>query len=235
MYRTSERLSHSRHNEDRMRRADSWLRRSEKSASDREKARTCEEETGLDCERFIFLWIAFNAAYGRELIDDDDPTRESERFSDFLKEILRQDQGNTIKDILWKTYSGPIRILLNNQYVYGPFWDWVRGSERGRNWRERFERHRRDANLKLAKSDVHGVLMEVFMRLYVLRNQIFHGGATFASGWGRDQVRDGSRIMAALVPEILRIMQADIEANPDSDTWGKVTYPRINEAPESGR
>ena len=74
----------------------------------------------------------------------------------------------------------PVRI----QYVYGPFWDWARGSEKGGNWRERFERHRKDANDKLAKSDVHGVLMEVFRRLYVLRNQIFHGGATFASGWG---------------------------------------------------
>ena len=219
-----------------MRRADSWLARSEKAASDREKARTCEEKTGLDCEQFIFLWIAFNAAYGRELIDDDDP-KESEKFSDFLKEILRQDQENAIGTILWKTgtYSGPIRILLNNQYVYGPFWDWARGSEKGGNWRERFERHRKDANDKLAKSDVHGVLMEVFRRLYVLRNQIFHGGATFASGWGRSQVRDGCRIMAALVPVILKIMQADIEASPDSHTWGKVAYPRINEVPESGR
>ena len=87
----------------------------------------------------------------------------------------------------------------------------------------------------LAESNVHGILMEVFPRLHVLRNRIFHGGAAFASGWGRDQVRDGSRIMAALVPEILGIMRADIEANPDSHTWGKVAWPRINETPDSGR
>ena len=74
---TSEGLSQGRHNEDRMRRADSWLGRSGKSATGREKARTCEEETGLDCERFIFLWIAFNAAYGRELIDDDEANPDS--------------------------------------------------------------------------------------------------------------------------------------------------------------
>ena len=77
VYGTSEGLSQGRHNEDRMRRADSWLGRSEKSASGREKARTFEEETGLDCERFIFLWIAFNAAYGRELIDDDEANPDS--------------------------------------------------------------------------------------------------------------------------------------------------------------
>ena len=233
VYRTSEELSQGRHNEARMRRADSWLDRSERAACDRERARTREEGIGLDCERFIFLWIAFNSAYGRELIDDDDP-KESERFSEFLREVLRQDQKNTIKTILWDTYSGPIRVLLNNQYVYGPFWDWVRGSERGRNWRKRFERDRWAANGKLANSDVHGVLVAVFRRLYVLRNQIFHGGATFASGWGQEQVRDGSRIMAALVPRILEIMRADIEKNPESAVWGKVAYPRINEAPESG-
>lgn len=233
MYRTSEELPQGRHNEDRMRRADSWLERSEKAASDREKARTCEEETGLDCERFIFLWIAFNAAYGRELVDDADPG-ESERFSEFLKEVLRQDQESAIETILWSTYSGPVRILLNNQYVYGPFRDWIRGSGRGRDWRGRFERDKRAANGKLANSDVHGVLVAVFKRLYVLRNQIFHGGATFASGWGQDQVRDGSRIMAALVPRILEIMRADIEKKPESAVWGRVAYPRINEAPESG-
>lgn len=233
MYRTSEELSQGRHNQDRMRRADSWLERSEKAASDRKNARTREEETGLDCERFIFLWIAFNAAYGPELVDDDD-SREWKRFSEFLRKVLRQDQESAIETILWSTYSGPVRILLNNQYVYRPFWNWVRGSERGRNWRERFERDRRAANGRLANSDVHGVLVAVFDRLYVLRNQIFHGGATFASGWGQDQVRDGSRIMAALVPRILEIMRADIEKNPESAVWGRVAYSRINEAPESG-
>ena len=65
-----------------------------------------------------------------------------------------------------------------------------------------------------------------------MRNQIFHGGATFATGWGPAQVRDGSRIMASLVPVIVDIMEADIESNPDSGTWGKVAYPRINESPE---
>ncbi len=87
----------------------------------------------------------------------------------------------------------------------------------------------------LAESNVHGILMEVFLRLHVLRNRIFHGGATFASGWWRSRIRDGSRIMATLVPEILGIMRADIEANPDSHTWGKVACPRIDEAPDSRR
>lgn len=34
--------------------------------------------------------------------------------------------------------------------------------------------------------------------------------------------------MECLVPVILEIMRADIEANPDSDVWGLIAYPRIN-------
>ena len=36
--------------------------------------------------------------------------------------------------------------------------------------------------------------------------------------------------MADIVPVILDIMQADIDANPASEIWGKVAYPRIGES-----
>ena len=235
MKRTSGELPQGAHNTDRIRRARSWLERSEKSASDLKKAKSEEEKAGLHCEQFIFLWIAFNAAYGYALIDenvDADYPGEREQFSRFLKEVLKRDDRQAIYTILWETYSGPIRILLDNQYVFGPFWEQVRGSQKVRDWRGQFRLSKKSVNNALKRHDVHGVLKEVFNRLYVLRNQIFHGGATFASGWGRDQVRDGSRIMASLVPVILDIMRIDIESNPDSETWGKVAYPRINESPE---
>ena len=44
-----------RHNNDRMRRAESWYKHSLDAKSDDDK--------------FIFLWVAFNAAYGRALLD----------------------------------------------------------------------------------------------------------------------------------------------------------------------
>ena len=48
----------------------------------------------------------------------------------------------------------------------------------------------------------------------------------------RDRIRDGSRIMASLVPAIVDIMQQDIDSNPDSEHWGRVAYPRIIAEPE---
>ena len=50
-------MSQRQQNEDRMRRADSWCNKGLMDIPSDEK--------------FIFLWIAFNAAYGRELHDPD--------------------------------------------------------------------------------------------------------------------------------------------------------------------
>ena len=133
--------------------------------------------------------------------------------------------------ILWERYSGPIRKLLNNPYVYRPFWRAVqRGG--GDGWRERLAADNREVERAVASRDSFAILTRIFRRLYTLRNQIFHGGATWPAGFGRDQIRDGSNIMAALVPAILDIMRRDLEQNPDSDRWGRVAYPRINDRPE---
>ena len=204
-------MSQRAHNQDRLRRAYSWLHRSEKAETDDEK--------------FIFLWIAFNAGYGVELAEDDDAA-ESKRFRDFLGEVLNRDREGVIGRLLWNTYPGPVRVLLENRYVFGPFWKYARGA--ATEWRPRFRASNRRAREALANNDLHGVLSEVFMRLYVLRNQIFHGGTTFGEGLGRDQIRDGSNIMASLVPAILEIMDKDITENPNSEVWGKVFYPRVD-------
>lgn len=108
----------------------------------------------------------------------------------------------------------------------------VWGSDRGDDWRRRFEGSKKAANSALSRRDISTVLSVVFDRLYTLRNQIFHGGTTHPSGFGLDQIRDGSRIIASLVPAILEIMRQDIDANPDSELWGKVAFPRIQRKPE---
>ena len=213
------------HNEDRLRRAYSWLERSERNGTE-------------DVEQFVFLWIAFNAAYGYESalrgVVEGGEARETEvdRFMTFLGNIVKQDEAGVLESIVWDKFPGPIRVLLSNQYVYRPFWMDVWGSDRGRDWRRRFERGRRIAFEALSIRDVFVVLSIVFDRLYTLRNQILHGGTTYPSGFGRDQIRDGSRIMASLVPAILGIMRREIDSNPDSELWGKVAFPRIEAQPQ---
>ncbi len=205
------------HNEHRMRRAFGWLDRSEKA--------------GANEGKFIFLWIAFNAAYGAESIGiDEDNPKENGSIGTFLRKIIERDEHKKIDAILWEKHPEPIRILLNNQYMFRPFWQWVRGDPEGADWRERFEADNERTERAIENQDVGGVFMEVFRRLYELRNQIFHGGVTFAEGWGETQFRDATRIMAELVPVILEIMKADIDANPASEIWGKAASPRINDS-----
>ena len=183
-------------------------------------------------EKFIFLWIAFNAAYGAVTIPlggfySGERESEKEKLESFFEKIVANDGQGRIRETLLDTYSGPIRVLMNNPFTFAPFWNAVQGLPQGENWKERFDSSNRQTFKAMVQGDTYGVLLQVFLRLYTLRNQIFHGGTTFRSGWGRDQVRDGSRIMAALVPAILEIMWTDIEEDPDSGSWGRVAYPRV--------
>ena len=62
----------------------------------------------------------------------------------------------------------------------------------------------------------------LFDRFYVLCNQLIHGGATYNSSVNRDQVRDGRRIVAFLVPILVSLMVS----NPEVD-WGAPYYPVV--------
>ena len=95
--RTAGQIPSGQHNEDRMRRARSWLARSEDVTS--------------GGERFIFLWIAFNAAHGHE-VSASEHQAQHRQFSDFLRKLVDRDDQNNIEGIVWDTYSDPIRIIL---------------------------------------------------------------------------------------------------------------------------
>ena len=50
------------------------------------------------------------------------------------------------------------------------------------------------------------MVYEVFVRLYTLRNQLMHGGATWNSSVNRAQVRDGRALLARMLPVMLSVM-----------------------------
>ena len=61
-----------------------------------------------------------------------------------------------------------------------------------------------------------------FDRLYVLRNQMVHGSATWNSSVNRSQVRDGARILGDVVPIVIHLMME----NPHQ-VWGEPSYPVV--------
>ena len=70
--------------------------------------------------------------------------------------------------------------------------------------------------------DTKKVLAVLFERLYVLRNQMVHGGATWNSSVNRSQVRDGARILGDVVPIVIHLMME----NPHQ-VWGEPCYPVV--------
>lgn len=88
----------------------------------------------------------------------------------------------------------------------------------------KFRKAKTTANKALGTKNTSFVLNIIFSRLYTLRNQILHGGATWNSQVNRDQIRDGVNILAMIVPAIISIMMD----NPKT-LWGDPCYPVIDD------
>lgn len=112
--------------------------------------------------------------------------------------------------------------MLRNQYVFQPFWDAYRQGQQKSEWTRKMAGARRKAAKALSEHRTLDVLSVLFERLYTLRNQVLHGGATWNGSVNRVQVLHGAAIMSELVPAIISVL---ID-HPEQD-WGRVAYPRV--------
>lgn len=190
-------------------RALSWLQRAERETEDSDA-------------RFVFLWIAFNAAYANEI-----PNRA--RFSEkrlqlrFLNRLIDADKDKLLYQLVWQEFTSSIRALINNQYVFQPFWDYQNGTLSEAEWQERFERSKAGATRALGAMNTKKLIAAIFDRLYVLRNQIVHGGSTWNSAVNRSQINDGVKILGYMVPLTIYLMME----NP-GQLWGDPCYPVVD-------
>lgn len=187
----------------RIHRAISWLGRAEREQDDPDAA-------------FLFYWISFNAAYAAER----DQLGEKDAFRAYLQRLADIDQKRRIYNAVWQRFSGPIRLFLENRHVFGPWWHFQNGLEGYENWEERFTREKARFARALQANDTVSILSMLFDRLYVLRNQLIHGGATWNSRVNRAQIRDGAAILGVLVPVFIELMMD--HAHED---WGRPFYP----------
>ena len=215
-------------NRTRMRRALSWLERSAKAEKD---------EWG---ERFLFLWIAFNAAYG------DDPLQqyghpglvskvsEHAHFKQFLRKITAADKEHAIYAIVWERFNNEFKNLIDSPFLYPAFWKAQYDPEARKNWMPQFKKEKK-AVLQGIKSpdNTWKLLLRLFDRLYVLRNQVFHGGATWRSETNPTTLRPGVRILDSLMPVILHIMLKEMQKEPGGE-WGTPPFPPVLGDPSQG-
>lgn len=193
----------------RVHRALSWLGRAEQAGDDPDVA-------------FILLWIGFNAAYAAHVPDDG--SSERDRFAGFFRLLVRLDSGHRLYGLVWTRFSQEIRLLLDNRFVFQPFWRHHNGEPGFSDWANHLAASRRRIASALRNRDTASVLEILFDRLYVLRNQLIHGGATWAGSANRAQVRDGTAILARMLPVMIELMLD----NPEVD-WGRPHYPLITD------
>lgn len=191
----------------RVHRSLSWLDRAEQ----------CEDDDG----RFVFLWIAFNAAYANDL-GDGNRLHEKQAFSQFLDKLVELDSADILYNLIWREFPGSIRVLLNNYYVFEPFWEFHRGKVGEQEWQTQFERANKAAFKALAEHRTTATLSIVLARMYTLRNQLIHGGSTWGSRINRDQLRDCVDFLSKLVPQVIQLMM-----DHPNTLWGDACYPVI--------
>jgi hypothetical protein len=194
----------------RVHRALSWLERAEQLAQQ-------DDPDG----QFLFLWIAFNAAYATE-IDDRFRLSEQETFRAFLRKLVDLDSPGRISELVWTEFTRSIRVLLDNKYVFQDFWNFQNGTLPEAEWKRRFADAKKAAKSALAARDTVTVLSVVLSRIYTLRNQMVHGGATWGGSVNREQMRDCVNLMGKLVPLVIEIMMDNL-----GTLWGDACYPVV--------
>jgi hypothetical protein len=190
----------------RLHRAISWLK-------------CAEENTSNHDLQFLSLWISYNACYAIDEKMEDNFT-ERKQFNEFISKLVSHDHEKRFYNLLWQKFSGPVRMIIENQFIFKPFWDAQRGENV--NWKKLFDKSNEDANRFLSKNDVAKLIEVVLDRLYMLRNQIMHGGATYKSKVNRTQVRDACNILKLFIPIIIDIMMEN-----RNEDWGEISYPVV--------
>ena len=204
----------------RLRRGLSWLARGDQ-----------EYERGDSDAAFVFYWIAFNAMYGQLGASSVDGTYERDKQRDYFKNVVAfADSASEVYRTIWSVLREPIVRMLENRYVFDPYWRHHNNPAKDGDWKQGFDRARERAADAIRKAKTEEVLRELFDRLYTLRNQLLHGGATWSGSVNREQVETGAKIMSSLVSDFIDVM---IE-HPDAG-WGVPRYPVVRESgPLSG-
>ena len=201
--------------------------------------------------KFVFLWIAFNAAYAidrrAEIAMHGGNVFDWQRHLNYFDTLVPYDIDRQIYGQLSDELRKPIQSLLRNVYIYRGFWNclteqrfnWRNWSNRGEFEEERAEverllgytgtRESRNAKSGVEDTDVIRVLTTLFDRLNVTRNQLMHGCATHDKPLNRSQVDTGAQILASLIPTFFHIM-AD---HPQQD-WGAISFPVRDDIREDG-
>ena len=191
---------------DRIRRSLSWLERAA-AAPRRDKP-----------PRFVDLWIALNALYG---VKPDPSSDERRSFRNFIRKLNRID--SRCKFLVPSMSQGHVQNLsfklVDNPYLWREFWQ--------KNVRKL--RENRITDLKIARAsfreqDAVMLYTCVFERLYILRNQIFHGSSSATTKKSEDALKPAILFLEETIPIFIRVM---MNCGSGKD-WPSLPFPGRN-------
>lgn len=195
----------------RIHRAISWIKASETHAEN-------------DDIRFICFWISFNSCYAIDnYFNTETANYEKNSIDNFLNKIVSLDHNQKICSLICEQFAPEVQLIIQNEFLFRPYWEYQRNNYHTHYYEQPLAREITETNNSLEKGDVVKVLEIVLSRLSVLRNQLFHGGATYKGSVNRQQVKEATLLLKELVPTVIEIMIENQEKE-----WDTPYYPVIN-------
>ena len=208
-------------NEVRLQRVNLWLDRADLAKKDPHF-----EKKDKSAVRFVFYWIAFEAAFETQM--GNNSKQLMERFiKDAVGNARKNRKGQSKFDKLLdhkdkgKFYQSSIELLkLRGTHEW--FWKKPKSPKVKTHeaWKRLFDQEIKD----FPGQDSSEQLCVIFKRLKVVRNQIFHGASSMDMSKGKPQVEAGLRILSIVIPEFRRV----IKDNQEKIDWNPVPYPRVS-------
>jgi len=195
---------------DRVRRSLTWLRKS---------LTVSVKDTP---PRFVDLWIALNCLYGvRPYPRRAKESTEEKDFVKFLHRLKGQDNGPRELSSMMRD-NQVVELapgLVENKYLWNEFW-----TSHFSAYTEKWQQMREDLKRAFEKDDPVTFLTCVFKRLYVLRNQIFHGSSSSTTRRSEDALIPGIAILEILLPRLIHFMIQ----HGSGKGWPLIPYPGID-------
>lgn len=176
---------------DRIRRALSWMKRA---------ASVSHEDRP---PRYMDLWIALNALYGRRYYGDEATTNDYSDFRVLVSTLADIKEGSAEIDkwITKRHVQGGIRDLVKNQYLYLEFWEGKPAAL------SEAIQHELDS-VEWAFRNQHSTkaLETLFSRLIALRHQIVHGSASADTRRNKDALVPAVLILEEMLPLLVHVL-----------------------------
>jgi hypothetical protein len=189
----------------RVHRSLSWCKRATQFGADQPEA------------KYLFLWIALNALYGRWNAAKNAPDVEGHSRQELLRRVCEAD-APTFGQFL-RRHRGLVKCILGNPYLSAVFWR-DPDHPKAMGWATEDVNYL-DRNLK--NGDFGKVLGQVLDRLFVLRGQIVHGASTGGSRLNRSSVQSSLQLLEQFVP----LVQRTAIEHCRGDDWPALCYPPL--------